>query len=286
MSKGEDEQSEDLILAPLPSETVVPDEYKSLTLFDEMEVDSARVGSRIFISIKSICVFLGIQTQGQTVKIRSKPILAGGIKIIKLPSRGGPQDTLCLDFDVFPLWLLDIHPKKTKPEFQQTIFETQIQISKVVRDVYYAYVLAQMNPDYAYIIRLLEQVLAEVRSVVDNSGEMGHVITMLLQMIGGQRQTGGQQGQISGAKPVLRLISGGQVVETDPSEQEGNVILRDRFQTTGDTMVVFDDERHRVLLVSEESQQIPLTPDQTLQLLARLTERRGWLLQEYYEDTK
>lgn len=85
-------------------------------------VDNARVGSKVFISIPSVCSVLGITSQNQTNRIRKHAILSQGAEMIAIKTRGGTQPTWCLDVDMIPAWLILIQPQRAKRELQQNIY--------------------------------------------------------------------------------------------------------------------------------------------------------------------
>lgn len=271
MAYEEDDIAEDF-LEPLPAEIITPDEQKALQIWEDTLVDSARKGASVFISVRSVCDVLGVKPQGQTTKIRSKAYLAEGLTTVRLQTNQGPHDTLCLDVDLIPIWLLEIHPKKAKPEFRETLFELQKRIVRMVRDVYFAYALAQQNPQFTYLVRLLEQILAEVRSNTQNGDELIHVTNLVLKSVLEPRPTPGAK------TPQLRLVSPPSTGQDHPLI-DGHIVLADHQWGNGTITVIIDDRTMMVTIIGTNQQQITMNPEQILQVLALIQEYRGDFLQ-------
>jgi len=66
-----------------------------------------------------VCEALGIDWNGQRVKILADQVLAKGVEVISTPSAGGSQRTAMLPIEFLSGWLFTI--KKVRPEVQDKL---------------------------------------------------------------------------------------------------------------------------------------------------------------------
>lgn len=97
---------------------------------------------KIFTSVKKICEDLGITTNGQVERIKRDEILKEGVRIIRVPSEGGNQDTLCLDIECLPFWLTGIQANRCKDEVKTQLVEFKKKAQKMLSD---AFIQSQPN---------------------------------------------------------------------------------------------------------------------------------------------
>ena len=287
---GLDDEEQDDVLAPMPTDVLHPDEQKALQIQDENVVDSARIGSKVFVSIKNVCAFFGLQAQRQTTRIREHAILSQGIRLIALKTRGGIQNTLCLDAEMIPTWLVILQPKRAKPEFQQLISEYQSRMTQAIRDVYFIQALAT-NPRHAHLAGILENLFAEVHKIAQDGDEMQFAMSVLLDFVaeqhGGRPLTlAANAAPIEGGRGLLRIIPAiAQGSEEAEHPHPGPFTLVDRVWENGELVIHFGAVGGGFLLADTNGAQMGVNPDQALHLLRLLQERRGQLLQQYHDAT-
>ena len=73
---------------------------------------------RPYVPIKTICVNLGIDWEGQRQRIQRDTVLSEGACIIQAPSPGGLQEMLCLPLEYLNGWLFGIDDKRVIPEIR------------------------------------------------------------------------------------------------------------------------------------------------------------------------
>lgn len=76
----------------------------------------------VYVALKPVCESLSIDWEGQRQRIERDPVLVEGACMIKAPSRGGEQDTLCLPLPLLNGWLFGIDAGRIKdPDIRERI---------------------------------------------------------------------------------------------------------------------------------------------------------------------
>lgn len=70
----------------------------------------------IYVAVKVICDRLGIAWHGQFERIKRDAVLAEGVRVIRIPSPGGEQETTLLRLDLVNGWLFGVDDKRLKDE--------------------------------------------------------------------------------------------------------------------------------------------------------------------------
>jgi hypothetical protein len=73
-------------------------------------VDEA--GRSVYVPIRPICVNIKVDSRSQLERIQGDEQYEGAIEILKVPTAGGKQDTLCLRPKETAWWLISIAPRK------------------------------------------------------------------------------------------------------------------------------------------------------------------------------
>ena len=80
--------------------------------------------------MKPVVEGMGLAWQSQHEKLKQR--FEKGITEIVIPSKGGPQNTLCMKLRKFPAWLYTIQPNKVKAELRGTIIRYQEECDEVL----------------------------------------------------------------------------------------------------------------------------------------------------------
>ena len=76
---------------------------------------------RPYIPIKTICINLGIDWEGQRQRIERDQVLTEGACMIKAPSPGGIQEMLCLPLEYLNGWLFGIEERRVAPQIRDAL---------------------------------------------------------------------------------------------------------------------------------------------------------------------
>lgn len=110
---------------------VVTVNFRGDTLFAIPQSDS------VFVAIKPISDGLGLKWSGQHDRLNRDPILAEGIRVIRMPSPGGEQETTCLRLNLLQGWLFGINPGQVKPEARDRVLEYKRECYEVLHQHFY-----------------------------------------------------------------------------------------------------------------------------------------------------
>lgn len=102
---------------------------------DELAAVKAEDG-RVYVAIRHMCSALGIDTQGQTQRIRRHEILSDGEGVCKLHTPFGAQQTNMLRADLVPLWLSGIRVKSVKEELRPKLKQFQREAAAVLWEAF------------------------------------------------------------------------------------------------------------------------------------------------------
>lgn len=96
-----------------------------------------RQDGKVFVSVKKICDDLGINSSSQLTKIRSHSLLSKRVCDIALPSKGGIQQSICIEHKYLTSWLMTISPSKCKPDVQLLLEELQEKAADVLAEAFF-----------------------------------------------------------------------------------------------------------------------------------------------------
>lgn len=83
--------------------------------FQGNDIYGYRLQGVVFVALKPIVEAMGLAWHGQLERVKRDPILAEGIRMIRIPlHKGGPQDALCLSLDLLNGWLFKIDTRRIK----------------------------------------------------------------------------------------------------------------------------------------------------------------------------
>lgn len=90
---------------------------------------------KLYVAIKPICENMGVTWGSQYNRIKRNQILSEGIFIMKTPSKGGYQETVCLPLEMLNGWLFGIDTNRIKnPEVKARVIEYQRECYQVLFD--------------------------------------------------------------------------------------------------------------------------------------------------------
>lgn len=122
------------------------DQRHSLAVKDRREVEilgdrltAARVeDGTIYLPLRGLCDALGLETQGQSRRIRRDEAMRDDLQTISIETEGGVQSMQVLPLETVPYWLAGITLSKVKPDLRDKLLAYK---RWVVRKVYEAFML-------------------------------------------------------------------------------------------------------------------------------------------------
>lgn len=112
--------------------------------FNGQSLITTEINGIHYTAIKPIAENIGLAWHGQLERIKRDEVLSEGIRIIRTPSKGGEQDTLCLPIDYLNGWLFGVDAKRVKPQIKATLIKYQKECYKALHD--YWHTGAAVNP--------------------------------------------------------------------------------------------------------------------------------------------
>ncbi|MGH2537162.1 MAG: phage antirepressor N-terminal domain-containing protein [Candidatus Promineifilaceae bacterium] len=119
----------------MTDKSLVPVEQKQVIFYDdELTAVLVEIGEReeIYIPVRPICDYLGLDWSAQFRRINRDPVLSGtiqGVAITTTPSPdgrgGGLQEMVCLPLKFLPGWLFGVSVVRVRPELQDKILRYQ-----------------------------------------------------------------------------------------------------------------------------------------------------------------
>ena len=151
---------------------------------------------QIYAPIGQMCRALGIDTQGQTQRIRRHKILSDGEGVCNLHTpKGGTQSTTVLRVDLIPFWLSGIRTNALSDEIRPKLELLQKNAARILWEAFQAGDLtvdddlsdvAAIDPEAAEALAIAEAVVKMARShvrllrqVAANEGRIGSAETRL-----------------------------------------------------------------------------------------------------------
>lgn len=125
-------------------------EEKALVPVEERQVDfygddltAALVGSDdqgrplVYVPVRPICDFLGVDWSSQRQRILRDPVLADEIqRVVVTTTHRGPQESLCLPLDFLPGWLFGINASRVREELREKVIRYQRECYRVLSDAF------------------------------------------------------------------------------------------------------------------------------------------------------
>jgi hypothetical protein len=78
------------------------------------ELFAVETDGQVFVALKPIVLAIGLVWHGQFERIKRDPILSEGVRAIRIPSAGGPQEATGLRLDLLSGWLFTIDANRVR----------------------------------------------------------------------------------------------------------------------------------------------------------------------------
>lgn len=193
----------------IPKNTLIPLEERAIEFYEDRIIAvtvEAADGKQIFIPMKPIAEYLGLDWSAQYRRIQRDPILSEstqgiaimaipdtkGIAVTAIPSGGGRQAMICLPLEMMHGWLFGINPNRVKPALRDKIIRYQKECYRVLWEAFQAQsTTPEISGDdyYDYIMSTPKSV--EINEALVQIREMGLAIAHMAeqQMLLNQRVT-------------------------------------------------------------------------------------------------
>lgn len=129
--------------------------------FHNQEIQVLNYEGKPYVAMKPICENIGLAWSGQKDRIRRNEVLAQARRMIRLPSKGGEQEVLCLPLGMLNGWLFGIEVKRVKPEIRETLKLYQMECF----DVLYKHFLPTVANEHPNTINVEQQ--QEIKALVN-----------------------------------------------------------------------------------------------------------------------
>ena len=100
---------------------------------------------RYYTAMKPICENIGLAWSGQRQRINRDEVLAEGARVIRLPSEGGQQDTLCLPIELLNGWLFGVDSSRVKAEIKSKLIMYKKECYQVLHDYWHGKTVERPN---------------------------------------------------------------------------------------------------------------------------------------------
>lgn len=210
---------------------LVPQEQQSIAFYDdEITAVLVSVGERqeVYVPLRPICDFLGLNWSGQQQRINRDPVLSEvkGVCVIHTP--GGPQEMLCLPLDFLNGWLFGIQAARVSDEVREQLITYQRECYRVLADAFLGpggrgmarsatevslyqvremgLAIAQMAQEQIEFERRLVVTEGRLEKAAEVYGDLTKRVTSLEQRMGpGQPVTEEQASQVSQAVKAIAM---------------------------------------------------------------------------------
>ncbi len=117
---------------------IIKSDTNSITKFNFQgdELDVLKRGETLWISLRRICEYLGLDPEAQRQKLKSKP-WACTVIIKAHDISGRKQEILFIDIDSLPMWLATISTNKVRPQVKPKLISYQKEAAKVLRNHFF-----------------------------------------------------------------------------------------------------------------------------------------------------
>ena len=164
------------------SKSLVPIEQRTVLFYDDeitaVFVEGEGHRQQVFVPLKPLCDYLGVNWDGQRQRLRRDPVLsevAQGAVVITAPSPdgrgGGPQEMLSLPLEYLNGWLFGINVNRVKAEIKERLIRYQRECYQVLSE---AFLETAVSDDWM-------TTSPETRAALQQIQEMGLAIAQMAQ---------------------------------------------------------------------------------------------------------
>jgi hypothetical protein len=123
----------------MSGDALVPIEQRTVIFYDDeiTAVLTDKAGEQqVFVPVRPICDFLGLNWSGQQQRINRDPVLSKvkGVCLIHTP--GGPQEMLCIPLEFLNGWLFSINASRAKESVREQLITYQLECYKILADAF------------------------------------------------------------------------------------------------------------------------------------------------------
>lgn len=80
-------------------------------------------GDQRLVAMRPVCEGIGLAWNGQLERIKRDEVLSEGMRVIRTPSTGGEQATVCIPLDMLNGWLFGIEVKRCRKEIRPALVQ-------------------------------------------------------------------------------------------------------------------------------------------------------------------
>lgn len=91
---------------------------------------------RVYVPVRPLVDFLGVDWRGQRQRIRRDPVLSAEMSMVVMETTGGPQEMMCLPLDMLNGWLFGIQASRVKEELQEKLIRYQRECYRVLANAF------------------------------------------------------------------------------------------------------------------------------------------------------
>lgn len=93
---------------------------------------------REYVAVKPVCEGIGLAWTAQYERIQRDAVLAEGIRVIRIPSAGGVQETICLPLEMLNGWLFGVDDKRVKETIREKLIFYKQECYRVLHRHFFA----------------------------------------------------------------------------------------------------------------------------------------------------
>lgn len=150
-----------------PKKALIPTAHKFISI-EGGELEGCELDGVWYVAMRRACLMIGVDWEGQHLRIRRDPILNKGICMMKIPSAGGIQETLCLRLDFFWGWLFKLELSRLDPDVREMLIPFQTAGYQALRERF-----SGNSSQSLALIALADQVAALAADVAQLKAQQG-----------------------------------------------------------------------------------------------------------------
>lgn len=119
------------------------------------DLDVARDGDGVWVSVRRVCEALGVSVQSQSEKLAAKPWAVVRLILMTGPD-GKNYETSCIHLDSLPMWLATIEPGRVGEGVREKLVRYQREAAAVLRDHFLG--RRGAAPDISLLARMVDTI--------------------------------------------------------------------------------------------------------------------------------